>query len=92
MKAQHPEEDCEILRDFTQPTLFGGLKRKKSGEVEEKEKQGKEEKDQQEEEEKDKQEEEEKDKQDDDEVDESCLFNRPGVAGAVLQSPPSLIN
>ena len=38
LKAQHPEEDSEILRDFNQPTLFGGLKRKKSGEEEEKEK------------------------------------------------------
>ena len=43
LKAQHPEEDSEVLRDFNQPTLFGGLKRKKSGEEEEKEKQEEEE-------------------------------------------------
>ena len=26
------------------------------------------------------------------ELRKDCMFNRPGVAGAVLQTPPSLIN
>ena len=35
LKAQHPEEDSENMRDFNQPTLFGGMKRKKVAEDEE---------------------------------------------------------
>ena len=36
LKTQHPEENPGDMQDFNQPTLFGGLKRKKVGEDKEK--------------------------------------------------------
>ena len=60
LETQHPDENPGDMRDFNQPTLFGGLKQKKVGEdkekikeeMDEEEKQG-EEKEEDEEEEKD---------------------------------------